>query len=138
MSDENEEPTESDKNDEPKETDENDEPTLPDRPVVVLLGKSGAGKTTLVNRCADATLPTGSGNESVTQSAAICRTIDGKFYMIDTPGLEDGADAVGHFEQQMAALESIAVSQIIIVEEIARVGVLANKIDATLKIFGRA
>ena len=64
--------------------------SVPQRTGVVVLGASGAGKTTLVNYLCHSNRPCGESADPITQATEVieCSTIPGLFF-VDTPGLRD-------------------------------------------------
>jgi GTPase SAR1 family protein len=105
-------------------------------PTITLFGKLGVGKTTLFNKLTGSRCETGSREQSVTQSTTSQITLNKEMFLIDTPGQDTHKDVMKHANEIVAALESIPLNGIIIVEEIARIGTLYARIQSSMDILG--
>lgn len=96
---------------------------------VVLLGKVGHGKTTMMNKICGSRYPAGMGARSLTEHVQVAN-IQG-LAVIDTPGFYSSTDVTGHVAAQKVALEGLPLSGVYLVVKYGRaddIAELANTI----------
>lgn len=108
------------------------------KPVALLLGRLGVGKSSLMKRLTGKHVLIGDGHKSVTTVVQLEITTSGKCFVVDTPGLEEDEDVARHMAGQLSALESLPLSSIIVVEELARAAVVVKRIAEMMNVVGYA
>ena len=90
---------------------------LMDSPIVVIMGKTGAGKTTLCNKLCGTDHKNGSARGSVTVELFenFVNVGDYAFRLIDTPGTDSQVDTFKHALLLREALTCTAVNTIFVV-----------------------
>ena len=90
---------------------------LPYAPCAVIIGKTGVGKTTLVNNLCGANHEAGAGDGSVTRQLFRNNVNCGEyaFSLIDTPGMDSSSEAYKHAYLLRQALTATAINTVFVV-----------------------
>ena len=102
---------------------------------IVLLGKVGHGKTSVINKACGSRFPSGMGARSLTQHVQ-CAKMTSELSIIDTPGFYASDDVAGHVAAQQVALEEIKLSGIYVVAKCGRADDIAELANTVMDVVG--
>ena len=102
---------------------------------VVLIGKVGHGKSSMLNKVCGARVPIGMGAKSVTEHIQL-GWLNDRLAVIDTPGFFSSTHVAGHVAAQKVALEGVPLSGIFLVVKYGRADDIAELANTIMDVIG--
>jgi putative ribosome biogenesis GTPase RsgA len=102
------------------------------KPLVVVIGQIGSGKTTLVNKICNSELPTDNWGKSETQIWKLSSAYGNGFDIYDTPGFGNDEKKVEHAAAIVGALTNENVSRILVVAKFDSLPLMKKSLEESL------
>lgn len=106
------------------------------KPVIVLVGKLGHGKTHLLNKLTGQNFPSNIGAMSCTQVMQYGYSRKNGILVIDTPGFCASDDVAAHIAAQKLALEGTKLSGVYVVVKYGRADEIAEMVEKVMNFIG--